>query len=271
MPREQLVTQPTAPAPTLSDTLGGLSITDIAGGEGNVSFGGGDPAVAGAVRSGYNTLNTINSGLGQAGQSNIEGLGIMSGLINARDPREAVKNAGIGMLGMLSAPAGAIAQGINNPTLTGVIDAGAMLNPATAMANLIGAPFGYSVGSVVEGIRDLASPNNPVGPGQMERVAANNAAGNADVAGGFGSADATAGANAGDAMGVGGDSDGPAAAADGGEIPGETTGVDDSQTIKVSGGEFVISADVVDAVGADFFEMLQQALHTPAAVQRKRA
>ena len=139
---------------------------------------------------------------------------MLSGLINARDPQEAVKNAGIGMLGMLSAPAGAIAQGINNPTLTVVVDAGAMLNPATAMANLIGAPFGYSVGSVVEGIRDLASPNNPVGPGQMAQVAANNSAGNADVAGGFGSADATAGANAGGAMGVGGDSDGPAAAAD---------------------------------------------------------
>ena len=57
-------------------------------------------------------------------------------------------------------------------------------------------------------------------------------------------------------------------AADGGHIKGPGTGVSDSINAKLSDGEFVISKDVVDAVGADFFQALQDQFHTPAAVQR---
>ena len=280
LPREQLVT-PTAPAPApmLTDPIGELSINDLTGKnrDGNVSFGGGDAQVAGAVRGGYNTLNAVNSAMGQAGMSNIPGFGIVGGLVNARDPQEALTNMGVTAAGMLSPALGAVASVARNPTTTGVVDAVASFNPVTAIGNLLGAPFGYSVGSLVEGLVDLANPNNPVGPEQQARADALNAAnaanagGNADVSGGFGSADAVGGQNAGDATGVGGEASDTGYAADGGEIPGQTTGIDDTKQIHVSGGEYVVSADVVDAIGEDFFDMLQQSLHTPAAVQRMRA
>jgi hypothetical protein len=59
--------------------------------------------------------------------------------------------------------------------------------------------------------------------------------------------------------------------ADGGKISGPGTGVSDSITAKLSKGEYVISADVVDRMGVDFFDNLQSSFHTPAAVQRKAA
>lgn len=58
--------------------------------------------------------------------------------------------------------------------------------------------------------------------------------------------------------------------ADGGKIDGPGTGVSDSIPAMLSDGEYVISKDVVDAVGVDFFDALQASLHTPAAQQRRR-
>jgi hypothetical protein len=87
--------------------------------------------------------------------------------------------------------------------------------------------------------------------------------------GGFGSSDAAGSANAGDASGVGGDSPGSSYAANGGPITGPGTGTSDDIGIKVSDGEFVISADVVDTLGEDFFNQLQAAFHTPVAQQRR--
>jgi hypothetical protein len=66
-----------------------------------------------------------------------------------------------------------------------------------------------------------------------------------------------------------GDSPGSMTAADGGPVTGkgDGSGIDDKVHAKLSPGEFVISKDVVDAMGVDFFDKLQSILHTPASVQ----
>lgn len=59
-----------------------------------------------------------------------------------------------------------------------------------------------------------------------------------------------------------------ASAADGGHIEGPGTGISDSIHAKLSDGEFVLSADVVKAIGIDKLQALQDKYHVPAAVQR---
>lgn len=55
--------------------------------------------------------------------------------------------------------------------------------------------------------------------------------------------------------------------ADGGEIEGPGTGISDDIPVRVSDGEYIVSADVVEALTPEFFDMLQQMFHTPAAIQ----
>lgn len=50
----------------------------------------------------------------------------------------------------------------------------------------------------------------------------------------------------------------------GGSIKGPGTGTSDSIPIRASAGEFMIPADVVDALGEDFFNTLTKLLHTPS-------
>lgn len=59
--------------------------------------------------------------------------------------------------------------------------------------------------------------------------------------------------------------------ANGGEIDGPGTGVSDSIPIRVSDGEYIIPADTVEAFGVEFFDMLKDATHTPASMQRFHA
>lgn len=59
--------------------------------------------------------------------------------------------------------------------------------------------------------------------------------------------------------------------ANGGEIDGPGNGVSDSIPIRVSDGEYIIPADTVEAFGVEFFDMLKDATHTPASMQRFHA
>jgi hypothetical protein len=77
-------------------------------------------------------------------------------------------------------------------------------------------------------------------------------------------------ANTGTGSGFGAGMNGGINAADGGAIEGPGTGVSDSIPARLSDGEYVISKDVVDAIGVDFFDKLQELLHTPAAQQRAK-
>ena len=49
--------------------------------------------------------------------------------------------------------------------------------------------------------------------------------------------------------------------ADGGEVEGPGTGTSDSINAKLSDGEYVISADVVEKLGQNFFDTIQKAFH----------
>lgn len=78
--------------------------------------------------------------------------------------------------------------------------------------------------------------------------------------------------NAGDADGNSGSPDGPDSGdyADGGRIKGKGTGTSDSISAKLSTGEYVIPADVVQSLGVRFFDELKNNFHTPAAEQNAR-
>lgn len=105
------------------------------------------------------------------------------------------------------------------------------------------------------------------GPGGSSGDSAAAAAG-ADAAGPGGHG-GTAGSGTGSGVG-GGDAGSSADGSyrDGGHINGPGTGTSDSIIARLSDGEFVISKDVVDAVGTDFLQKLQDTFHTPAAMQK---
>lgn len=69
----------------------------------------------------------------------------------------------------------------------------------------------------------------------------------------------------------GGDGGGGDGFNDGGHISGPGTGVSDSIVAKLSDGEFVLSADVVQAIGIDKLQALQDKYHVPAAVQKLKS
>jgi len=64
---------------------------------------------------------------------------------------------------------------------------------------------------------------------------------------------------------VGGDMGGYGGADNGYADGGSPEGVADNIDISVSEGEYIVSADVVEKLGEDFFNQLQAAFHTPAA------
>lgn len=72
----------------------------------------------------------------------------------------------------------------------------------------------------------------------------------------------------GDSSGGGSGGGDGGAAADGGMMRGPGDGISDSIHARLSDGEYVLSKDVVDAVGVPFLDSLQHHFHTPAALQK---
>lgn len=227
------------------------------------------------VRSGIDTATRLNSILGISGLGGIPGLGTVGNLTRAKTPADALKAVGIGALGIAAPQATSLVNVAMNPTAANAIDAGVSLNPAGAIGNALLGLGDSSLGTIATNIYDRVFPNQMMTPEQQAIVAAARDSGAGGGFHGFGSASAQGGLNGGDAGGVGGDSGdsggGTANAADGGMIPGKGTGIEDDKQINVSGGEYVNSADVVDAVGSEFFDLLQRVFHTPAAIQRAQA
>lgn len=188
-----------------------------------------------------------------------------------------VNGFGLTALGMVSpALAAALSMATQTPSLQsmafrGIADAvkGSFgdQNPASTanatISNAMATQLGIDPMDALMGITDAfgtAAGSSPSDTGS-----------DAGVGGGIGGSGNSAGGDAGtgnsDASGstsAGGD----AVAADGGLLQGPGTGISDSIPIKAADGEYVISKDVVDAIGVDFFDKLQQRYHTPAAVQR---
>lgn len=91
-----------------------------------------------------------------------------------------------------------------------------------------------------------------------------------------GSSDGSASSSSSDGVGTssgvdGGSGDGGVGWAEGGSISGPGTGVSDSIDAKLSDGEYVIPADVVEALGVGHFDKLLAQYHTPAAKQRSQS
>lgn len=93
------------------------------------------------------------------------------------------------------------------------------------------------------------------GMGSGSATGAGTAAGRTNDRGGYGGGSAAGGGDTG-------------SYSNGGEIVGPGTGISDSIPARLSDGEFVLSADVVRAVGLPKLQALQAKYHTPAAVQR---
>lgn len=233
------------------------------------------------------------------------GLGLLGGLSAAQTPGQALGAAAKGALGIASPALSSLAGFATNPTQVNALNIATAFNPTLALANaalgLAGTSLGtqalgtpqsvdpvtgdvteatmgmlgglFGGGGVVGGNPAMSSPVSGWGDVTTTDLGllgdSGFGSGGDGGGGGFGSSDAAGSANAGDASGVGGDSPGSSYAANGGPITGPGTGTSDDIGIKVSDGEFVISADVVDTLGEDFFNQLQAAFHTPVAQQRR--
>ena len=133
-------------------------------------------------------------------------------------------------------------------------------NSADPLGSLIGA-LGWSPAADAAAVGDADSTT---GVSLGRYGGSRNSGGNHS----FGSESARSSMGGGDTSST---SNGNTAAANGGPISGPGTGTSDSIPARLSDGEFVMSADVVDALGEDFFNQLQQAFHTPVAQQRRVA
>lgn len=172
-----------------------------------------------------------------------------------------------------------------NPTQSNIVDALMGLNPITGLANMGANVFGdTSIGKMAFGTPQSVDANGNVkeatmgfagGGGEFGgepsmsspvtgygNITTSDLGSLGSFGGGDGSGSDSGGSDGGDSRGGtrGGMADG-----------GSLEGIKDNLTINVSPGEYVVSDDVVEALGVEFFDYLQQALHTPAAVQRARA
>lgn len=202
----------------------------------------------------------------------IPGMGPISGLVNAQSPTEAVNNMIATAVGMVNPIAGiaakyALAQVSGSGGYgEGYGDRGPGGSSGEAGAVAGGAsprgPGDYGGG----GGRDRNGPDGGYGTGARDSAGMGNMGGGFGdhSGGGYGDSGSDSGGDSGD----GGDSDGGRGfkngGVPGGRITGPGTGTSDSIKMplaNVSNGEYIVSADVVNAVGPQFFDMLQAAFH----------
>lgn len=272
-----------------------------------IGGGGGEPAEGSPNANGSfgsvsgsqigSALGTLGGVMGSPGLSAI---GTAIGVSSSANPGQAALGVAANALGL-----GPVASAINNPSLANVTNIGLSLaNPAFGVVNGIANALGIAtIGQIAENAIAMANPNNPIGPDQQAQMDADeSSAALGGVSGGdsastdASSMGATNGADSssdnsgavGDTSGVGsatgpgsggdsgngsgdpgdGSSGGGVGAANGGYITGPGTGISDSIPARLSDGEFVLSADVVEAVGLDKLQALQDKYHVPAAVQK---
>lgn len=232
---------------SLGDLLGG------SGGTGPSTSNVADPtngAFANALRDALGPVSLANTVSGQLGGPHVPGLGGIASLASAETNEQALRAAGVlGITALLGPVAGLLASAaLPSADLSErqAINALNAANPAAAYNAALPTDADIDV-------TDVAPSDFGGAGGDTGGFGANNDAGSS----GFG----------GDSVGGFG---GTQFAADGGKIKGPGTGVSDSIPAMLSNGEYVISKDVVDAVGVEFFDALQASLHTPAATQRAR-
>lgn len=193
----------------------------------------------------------------------------------------AVAGMGLSALGMALGPVGALASAAisgltNTPSITSIAINGLMdaigvsdssgMSAATApadAANVADAAVADQADAAA-----IASITQDAAPASVS-----DSGSDAGIGGGIGGSGNSAGdASSGDGGTGGGSGDGSggtsASAADGGLFKGPGTGISDEIKANVSPGEFIFSKDVVDMLGVDLLQQIQDKLHTPATVQR---
>lgn len=218
------------------------------------------------------------SGL-SAGESNALGMalgllgaGHVGSLAAAGTAPGATNNSVLGTLGVVGL--NAVAPGLG--TVAGLI--GGLIGMATATGNEVGNTGGMGLGSAMGGENvDMGNAAGNAGDNSVELgldLGLDSGVGGAGAAGtgATGGAAGDAGSDGSAAAGVGVGASGAGEASDGlgfasgGKVTGPGTGTSDSIIARVSNGEYVVSADVVETIGVDFFDALQAALHKPATM-----
>lgn len=236
-------------------------------------------------------IGAVNALSGLTGGPSVPGLGGLLGLASAKDNKEALASAGMTVANVAAPGLGSVVGMAMNPTAANAINVATSLNPATATINAGLGLFGTSIGALAMGTPQTVDAmgnvtkeatsglfGSPVAevsavspPGQVTTTDLGMLGGDGSGGdfGGFG--DRGPGGSSGDtgASDAGAGPGGPGDLANGGEVNGAGTGTSDSIKANLSDGEFVMSADVVNALGEDFFNQLQAAFHTPVKAKAK--
>jgi hypothetical protein len=275
------------------------------GGDGTQSPG--TPGAGGGLSPGMmSTAAGLNALSGLTGGPSVPGLGAIAGLANAKSPEQALGVVGITAANMAAPGLGSLAAFGMNPSQVNAINLATTLNPTLAAVNAALGLGGTSIGAQALGTPQSVDPvtgmvteatkgilggllgaggqfggdpamSSPVtGWGGVTEtdlglLGSDTSGGDGQSGGGgdrgpggsSGDADAAAAGDTGPGSGAGG------VFANGGTVDGKGTGTSDSIPARLSDGEFVMSADVVEALGEDFFNQLQAAFHTPAVVQKR--
>jgi hypothetical protein len=273
-------------------TGGGGGSNDSFSGGFNSTSGGISPQDFGNAVNKAGAISNISGALGGPTLGPVGGvLGLAAGLANAPTNEAALGMVGKAAANMAAPGLGSAIGFAQNPTQVGAINALSALNPVGALwggvSALTGAP---SLGEVA-----LGSPQSitgsPISGGLINEATMGLIGGGGQLGGnpamsspvsGWGSVTSTdlgqLGGDMGSATGtgpgsggqVGGNMGGYGGADNGYADGGSPEGVADNIDISVSEGEYIVSADVVEKLGEDFFNQLQAAFHTPAAQQRKQ-
>lgn len=275
----------TPPAPTTLTPAQSVEITFNEGNNRGINAGYG--TMSDSTRKTLGLLSNANSLSAITGGPSIPAFGLVSGLARARSPEDALSVVGTQALNTIAPGAGGLINMARDPSQVNAIDLAASLNPFSLTTNLglglfdtsigklaLGSPQSVNpkTGDVTEATMGLVGGGGQFG-GDPARTSPVTGWGRVDTTdlgslgniGGSSSGNSSSDSGRTSASNTGGDRGGNFA--NGGNVP----GIQDNIKINVSPGEYIISKDVVDAIGVDFFDALQQALHTPASIQRAMA
>jgi len=238
----------------------------------------GDPdaavsGIGGALGSGVRGgASAVGSALG------ISGLGTIAGLATATNRGEALAALAPAALGIVSPPLGlALALGIKavnalSPSDSGLGGAGDAANSGAAAGLGAGMGLGMGAGMGLGGVdMGFGAGISAAAAGMAANAASDMAdAADADADSDSSSSDSSSSSSSSSSdtgSGTGGGNDGQGGDSSsyksGGKVKGPGTGTSDSIPAMLSDGEYVIPADVVEALGIPFFDSLRQQFHTP--------
>lgn len=257
--------------------------------QGTGSAGGTGPASP-AVSKGLATAANINALSGLTGGPALKDagmIGLAANLSRAATPEKALATLGTFAANKVAPGLGGAIQFAANPSVQSGVNLAMSLNPISAAANVLAGMAGLpSAGELVNrGVENfqLGTEVNP-SASMLDRYSVGSAINNsADPLGAlidaigqgsggsgrdnsWGYSDRGPGGSSGDpaAAAAGANAAGPGLA-NGGEVNGPGTGTSDSIQARLSDGEYIIPADVVDKIGVQFFDQLRNQFHTPAA------